>query len=192
MAFLSLTKKAAVLLKINTTQAVSHEFTLPVLEDWIIDTIWPEKKKNPGILFYNRATGFVMALNPAEYQLGYCLEIVKQQMERLLNEHSMEEKMPYFNDLFSIIHICKNNDRSAVGYMTQSKLLIDSWLDRDSAQRVDNSYDLMKRINDVYHKVDGNYLHTRMQDFMIDVEKITGKSGMTVLQAHIPPPILLH
>jgi len=192
MAFLSLTKKAAAALGININNAVAHEYKLFDLEDWVVDIIWTNKKKNPGILFYNRSTGFVIALNPAEYTLDYCLEIVRQHLARLLKEHGMDDKMAYFIDVFSVIHICKNNDRSAVGYMTQSKFLVDCWLDAEYAQRVDNSYDLMKKINEDYRNIKGRYQHTRIIDFLKAVSQINDAYGITVLQTANCEKSVLH
>jgi hypothetical protein len=155
---------------------------LPVMEDWIVDIIW-NVKKQPGILFYNRATGFVVALNPAEYSLGYCLEVLQEQLYRLLREHGLEDKIDYFRQLFSVIHICRNNDRSAVAYMTQSKQLINYWLDSDNEHRVNNSYDLLKRINDDMRKVDGQYQQIRIKEFLYSVSKIDKNSGIVIVRS---------
>ncbi|PRP68826.1 hypothetical protein BUE93_20480 [Chromobacterium amazonense] len=182
MAFLSLTKKAAAILQIDITQADTHELGLPEMEDWIVDTIWPEEKVSPGILFYNRATGFTVALNPAQYTVDYCLGIVKQLLERFLSENGMAEKMPYFHKLFGIIHICKNSDRSATGYISKSKMLINYWTDSESSQRVSNSYDLMNQINIDYRKVNGEYHNTRIQDFLSSLGNINDRSGIILLK----------
>jgi hypothetical protein len=178
MAFLALTKKAASVLNIDIRQTVVHTFSLPALEDWVVDIIWPDRSGSPGILFYNKATGFAMALNPAEYTLKYCLTLVMQQLTRFLKEQGLEDKLFYFNDLFSVIHLCRNNDPSATGYMTQSKFLVNCWLEEGGEHRVDNSYDLMLRINQNYRKVKGVFSASRMDDFLVAIEKITADAGI--------------
>jgi hypothetical protein len=180
MAFLALTKNAAAVLKIDIQKAGTHNLVgLPAMEDWVVDTIWNVKvEKQPGILFYNKATGFIIPLNPAEYSLFYSLETMKEQLFRWLVEYGLADKIPYFRDLFSVIHLCKNNDRSAVAYMTQSKNLINCWLDPDDEQRVSNSYDLLKRINEDMRKINGEYQQTRMKEFIHAVTKINEKTGI--------------
>ena len=184
MAFLSLTKNAAVILKIDIKKTIPHGLVgLPEMEDWVVDIIWNVKvKQYPGILFYNKATGLIIPLNPAEYSLNYCLSAMQEQLLRLLVEYGLENKMPYFYNLFSVIHICRNNDKSAVAYMTQSKNLINCWLDTDNNQRVDNSYDLMKRINHDMRKINGKYQQTRMKEFIQEVAKIDEKTGIVIAQ----------
>jgi uncharacterized protein DUF6933 len=181
MAFLSLTKKAAATLKIDISKAIVHGMKLPEMEDWVVDTIW-HVKKQPGILFYNKATGFVVALNPADYSLDYCLEILKEQLCCLLTEHGLGDKVDYFSKLFSVIHICRNNDRSAVAYMTQSKRLINYWLDSNNERRVNNSYDLLKRINDDMRKVNGQYQQIRIKEFLYSVSKIDKNCGIVKMK----------
>jgi len=100
---------------------------------------------------------------------------MKEQLFRWLVEYGLADKIPYFRDLFSVIHLCKNNDRSAVAYMTQSKNLINCWLDPDDEQRVSNSYDLLKRINEDMRKINGEYQQTRMKEFIQAVTKINGR-----------------
>jgi hypothetical protein len=56
--------------------------------------------------------------------------------------------------------------------MTQSKNLINCWLDPEYKERVDNSYDLLKRINHDMRKVNGEYQETRMKEFLNRVRKI--------------------
>ncbi len=185
MAFLALKYQkcsCSVGKKFDLKKAVAHNLVgVPTMEDWVVDTIWNVKvEKQPGILFYNKATGFVIPLNPAEYSLFYSLETMKEQLFRLLGEYGLVDKIPYFQDLFSVIHLCKNNDRSAVAYMTQSKNLINGWLDRDDNQRVKNSYDLLKRINEDMRKINGEYQQTRMKEFIQEVAKIDEKIGIVM------------
>lgn len=182
MAFLSLTKNVAKVLKIDISQAIIHGLVgLPEMEDWVVDIIWNVKvQQQPGILFYNKATGFVIPLNPGKYSLGYCLEVMQEQLLRLLIECGLEDKMPYFRDLFGVIHICRNTDKSAIAYMTQSKNLINCWLYPEDERRVDNSYDLMKRINHDMRKVNGQYQETRMKEFIKQVEKLNINSGIVI------------
>ena len=181
MAFLSLTKKVASILKIDISHAAPHGLELPEMEDWVVDIIWNTKVDHqPGILFYNKATGFVIPLNPAKYDLGYCLEIMQEQLSRLLIENGHGDKMNYFRDLFSVIHLCRNHDKSAIAYMTQSKNLINCWLDPEDKERVDNSYDLLKRINHDMRKVNGEYQETRMKEFLNRVKKIDNVYGIII------------
>jgi hypothetical protein len=57
MAFLSLTRKAAKVLKLDVSSAGSAEqFTIPFLEDWIVDVIWSQQTAKPGLIFYARLT----------------------------------------------------------------------------------------------------------------------------------------
>jgi hypothetical protein len=173
MAFLSLTKKAAAVLKIDMTKAITKNLNLPEMEDWVVDIIWNVKlQQQPGILFYNKATGFIIPLNPGKYSFEYCLAAMLEQVSRLLIEKGFGEKIAYFQDLFSVIHLFRNNDKSAIAYMTQSKNLIDCWLDPNAKDRVDNSYDLLKRINHDMRKVNGEYQQTRMEEFLKCVKKI--------------------
>jgi len=182
MVFLALTRNAAAVLKIDIKKAITHDLArLPAMEDWIVDTIWNVKvEKKPGIMFYNKATGFVIPLNPAEYSLLYSLETMKEQLFRLLVEYGLVDKISYFQDLFSVIHLCKNNDRSAVAYMTQSKNLINGFLNADNDQRVSHSYDLLKRINEDMRKINGEYQQTRMKEFIQKVNKIDEKTGLVI------------
>jgi hypothetical protein len=76
------------------------------------------------MLFYNTATGFVIPLNPARYELGYCLDVVQEQLSRLLIEHGLGKKIQYLHHLFIVVYLCRNNDKSLVAYMIQSKNLI--------------------------------------------------------------------
>ena len=163
------------------------------MEDWIVDVIWNVKvEQQPGILFYNKATGFVIPLNPAKYDLGYCLEVMQEQLSRFLIEYGLEEKMMYFRDLFSVIHICRNNDKSAIAYMTQSKNLINCWLDPDDKERVDNSYDLLKRINYDMRKVNGEYQQIRMKEFLDQVKKIDKVYGIIITKPEDGNADLMH
>jgi hypothetical protein len=182
MAFLSLTKKVASLFKIDTSKAILPPgMELPCMEDWVVDVIWNVKiELQPGILFYNKATGFVIPLNPAKYDLEYCLEVMQEQLSRFLKEYGFEDKMMYFRDLFSVIQINRNNDKSAIAYMTQSKNLINCWLDPDAEDRVDNSYDLLKRINNDMRKVNGVYQQIRMKEFLDEVKKIDKVYGIVI------------
>ncbi len=180
MAFLSLTKKAASALKIDIRQVVAHKLTLPILEEWIVDIILPYKPDSPGILFYNKTTGFVITLNPAEYRLEYCLSLVRQQLARFLVDHGFEDKLFYFIELFSIIHLCRNDDRSAAGYISQSKSQANHLLEDNSEHRVDNSYDLMLCINQNYRKIKGIFSRSRTDDFLIAIGKINKDSGITM------------
>jgi hypothetical protein len=183
MAFLSLTKKATAVLKIDMTKAITKNLKLPAMEDWVVDIIWNVKvQSQPGILFYNKETGFIIPLNPAEYSLEYCLTAMLDQLSRLLVEKGLGEKMAYFQDLFSVIHLFRNNDKSAIAYMTQSKKLIDCWLDPDAKDRVDNSYDLLKRINHDMRKVNGEYQQTRMEEFLKRAKKIDEHYGIITLK----------
>lgn len=193
MAFLSLTKKVASILKLDISKATPHGLELPCMEDWIVDVIWNVKvEQQPGILFYNKATGFVIPLNPAKYDLGYCLEVMQEQLSRFLIEYGLEEKMMYFRDLFSVIHICRNNDKSAIAYMTQSKNLINCWLDPDDKERVDNSYDLLKRINYDMRKVNGEYQQIRMKEFLDQVKKIDKVYGIIITKPEDGNADLMH
>lgn len=193
MAFLSLTKKVASILKLNISKTMPHGLELPCMEDWIVDVIWNVKvEQQPGILFYNKATGFVIPLNPAKYDLGYCLEVMQEQLSRFLIENGLEEKMMYFRDLFSVIHICRNNDKSAIAYMTQSKNLINCWLDPDDKERVDNSYDLLKRINYDMRKVNGEYQQIRMKEFLDQVKKIDKVYGIIITKPEDGNTDLMH
>jgi hypothetical protein len=185
MAFLFLTKKAAAILGRNVQQAATQDNVSSKYEDWIIDTIWPQEKKNPSVLFYHRATGFVIALNPVDYSLEYCLTLVLQMLERLLTEHGLEKKLPYLQELFHRGYLCRNNDQRAVGYMTQSKMLINRWLDKDNNARVANSYDLMEKVNDNYRYINGAYLNTHLQDFLSFVAEIDEQLGITYLEQEV-------
>ena len=184
MAFLSLTKKAAAVLKLDvSTAGTAQQFNLPALEDWIVDVIWSGRPTQPGLLFYNRATGFAIPLNLVEYSLGVGLTLIQKSLARLLEEHSLQSKIAYFVDLFSVIHLCRNQDQSAVGYMTQSKQLINNWLEIDNDQRVDNSYDLMMRINQDYRRINGHYRGSRLKEFLSSVEKIEKRYGIVTIQS---------
>jgi hypothetical protein len=183
MAFLSLTKNAATVFKLDISKSIPHGLIgLPEMEDWVVDIIWNVKvQQKPGILFYNKATGFVVPLNPAEYSLVFCLGAMQEQLFRLLKEYGLEDKMWYFHELFSVIHLCRNQDKTAIAYMTQSKNLINCWLDPDDNHRVNNSYDLLKRINHDLRKINGQYQQTRMIEFIDRVKKIDKRMGIVTI-----------
>ena len=187
MAFLSMTKNVAAIFKLDIKRAISHGLIgLPDMEDWVVDVIWNVKVQHkPGILFYNKATGFVIPLNPAEYSLGFSLAAMQAQLLRLLKEHGLEDKMWYFHELFSVIHLCRNQDKTAIAYMTQSKNLINCWLDPDDSQRVDNSYDLLKRVNHDMRKINGQYQQTRLVEFMDRVKKIDKQMGIVTIETPV-------
>jgi len=184
MAFLSFTKNAANILKIDIRKATVHNLELPDMEDWVVDIIWNVKaNKQPGILFYNKATGFVIPLNPAKYTLSYCLETMRDQLYRFLSDNDLEDKIEYFDKLFSVIHVCRNNDKSAIAYMTQSKNLINCWLDPDDERRVNNSYDLLNRINNDMRKINGEYQEVRSKEFIKQAKKINKNSGIVIVES---------
>lgn len=188
MAFLSLTRKAAKALKLDVSSAGSAEkiFNIPCLEDWIVDVIWSQQNAKPGLIFYNRASGFAIPINPDEYTLGVSLTIIRHHLTRLLEEHGLTHGISYFKEVFGVIHLCKNEDQKAVGYMTQSKNLINNWLHPDSADRVSNSYDLMKLINVGMRRVNGEFeKQSRIETFLTMVEGLEKEYGIAILYPNI-------
>jgi hypothetical protein len=187
MAFLSLTRKAAKVLKLDVSSAGSAEqFTIPFLEDWIVDVIWSQQTAKPGLIFYNRASGFAIPINPEDYTLGVSLTLIRNHLTRLLEELGLTHGIAYFKDVFGVIHLCKNEDQKAVGYMTQSKNLINNWLHPESANRVSNSYDLMKRINVGLRKVNGQFeKQSRLETFLTMVKGIDKNYGIAFIHPNI-------
>lgn len=188
MAFLSLTQKAAKVLKSDVSEAGSAEqiFNIPCLEDWIVDVIWSQQSAKPGLIFYNRASGFAIPINPDEYTLGVSLTIIRHHLTRLLEEHGLMHGISYFKDVFGVIHLCKNEDQKAVGYMTQSKNIINNWLHPESANRVSNSYDLMKLINVGRRRVNGEFeRQSRIETFLTMVGGVEEEYGIAFLYPNI-------
>ena len=187
MAFLSLTRKAAKVLKLDVSAAGSAEqFTIPCLEDWIVDVIWSYQTAKPGLIFYNRASGFAIPINPEDYTLGVSLTLIRHHLTRLLEELGLTHGIAYFKDVFGVIHLCKNEDQKAVGYMTQSKNLINNWLHPDSADRVSNSYDLMKLINVGMRRVNGQFeKQSRLETFLTRVKEIEKDYGIAFIHPNI-------
>ena len=187
MAFLSLTRKAAKVLKLDVSAAGSAEqFTIPCLEDWIVDVIWSYQTAKPGLIFYNRASGFTIPINPEDYTLGVSLTLIRHHLTRLLEELGLTHGIAYFKEVFGVIHLCRNEDQKAVGYMTQSKNLINNWLHPESANRVSNSYDLMKRINVGLRKVNGQFeKQSRLETFLTRVKEIEKDYGIAFIHPNI-------
>lgn len=179
MALFYLTKKAAAMYGLDVRRASTQNEVSTEQEDWIIDTIWPQENTRPGILFYHRATGFVIPLSPEEYRLEYCLSLVLNMLNGLLTEHGLEKKMSYLEKLFSRGYLCRNSDQRATGYISKSKMLINGWLDKHTENRVDNSYDLMKKINCDYRNINGEYNNTRIQDFLSYITTISDQTGIS-------------
>ena len=151
MAYISFTKKAANKLKIDTTNAVPHS-DLPEADDWVVDTVW-DVKRNPWIMFYHKSSTFAVIVQPDIYKLEKCIEIFLILIQGFLSEHNLQDKMPYFVNLFRNISICHNNDRSSVAYMTQNKISAYWALENPNVEyRVKDLYDLMIRVNDMIRK----------------------------------------
>ncbi len=70
--------------------------------------------------------------------------------------------------------------------MTQSKNLINNWLHPESANRVSNSYDLMKLINVGRRRVNGEFeRQSRIETFLTMVGGVEEKYGIAFLYPNI-------
>lgn len=152
MAYISFTKKIATKLKIDTSKATPHNLELPELDDWMVDVVW-NAKRDPWVMFYHRASTFAVLVQPDKYKLEHCIDIFLILIQELLMYNKLEAKVPYFMDLFKTVHICSNNDRSSVAYMTQNKQSAYWALESPNVEyRVQDLYGLMIRVNDMIRK----------------------------------------
>jgi hypothetical protein len=143
---------------------------------WLLDVICLDSD-NPGIIFYNKLTGFSVGLKPTEYNLSYCMDVFQELLLRLLSDSGLTPHIFHLFDLFRTQHLYRNNDRSANAYMGQVKISIAWWLDLDNKSRVNNSYDLLYRINDEYRI---NYHTTVLEAFLTEVRRINKPHSFSV------------
>ena len=171
MAHLSFTKKVADKLKIDTKNVVSVADNIEETDDWVIDTVW-NVKRDPWIMFYHKPSTFAVIIHPEKYKLDKCIDLFLMLIQELLIKHNLQDKMPYFMNLFKTVKICKNNDRSSTAYMTQNKVSVYWELENPAIEhKVSHLYDLMIYVNDIIRKK-FEFNKTSLEAFLEMVAKI--------------------
>jgi hypothetical protein len=184
MAFILLTQEAADLLGIDWQKSDPPPSHLPSLEDWLLDVVRSDGD-NHGIIFYNKLTGFAVGLRPMEYNLDYCMDVFEELLLRLLNDNGLTTHVFHLFSLFRTQCVYRNNDKSENANMRLVKSSIIWWLNPANKSRVNNSYDLLHRINDEC-RVGNNYRSSILERFLNEVRHI----GKPPRNFSVPPDLL--
>ena len=110
MANISLTQRAAKVLKIDTKKLES----LPSsnFDDWLITDIW-DSKRDPWLFFMHKTSFMCFVVNPNKYTIEKAIEGLLFVLRRYLNDNGLLHKFNAFEQSFKNINIYKHSDNKA-------------------------------------------------------------------------------